>query len=1020
MLSLFARQGVGRMVTGFVAAMAIVSGTLVASSSLSSAAAADPVATTTTLKLNADGTGTVEVTAEGGVTPTNYVDLWIDSTWQKPYTLTNGKATVDLGTQPHGDHQIYVRYREDSTTRSSDAITTWTAPGTVAVNTTTTLKLNPDGTGIVEVTADGVTPTNYVDLWIDSTWQKAYALTNGKANVDLGTQPHGDHQIYVRYRENSTTKSSDAIVAWTAPGTVASPTTTTLKLNADGTGTVQVTAQNGVTPSNYVDLWIDWGWQKAYALTNGKATIDLGTQPQGDHVVYVRYRENSTTQASDAITMWTAPGTVASPTTTTLKLNADGTGTVQVTAQNGVTPTNYVDLWIDSTWQKAYALTGGKANVDLGTQPQGDHVIYVRYRENSTTASSDAIVTWTAPGTVASPTTTTLKLNADGTGTVEVTAQNGVTPTNYVDLWIDWGWQKAYALTNGKATIDLGTQPAGDHVVYVRYRENSTTQASDAITMWTAPGTVAAPTTTTLKMNADGTGTVQVTAQNGVTPTNYVDLWIDSTWQKAYALTGGKADIDVGTQAHGDHVIYVRYRENSTTQASDAITMWTAPGTVASPTTTTLKLNADGTGTVQVTAQNGVTPTNYVDLWIDSTWQKAYALTDGKTTVDLGDLPGGEYQIYVRYRENSTTASSDAVTTHEVTTAEQVPTKTTVTVLPDGTGTIQVTAANKVPTNLVDLWVDDKYKGAYTLTGGKATFELGTRPGGDVPVLARYRPSATDQASQATAVWSVDTAPKPDPADCGVTILKANGQAWTCTFADDFSGTTLDRTKWTPQEIFGSGFNDLACYVDSPENISVSGGALHLTLLKGEPKPCAGHENVVTPYTSGMVSTFHKWSQKYGRFEARVKNTATTASGLHEAFWLWPDSRYPEGQGEWPDNGEIDIAETYSNNPDLIVPFLHSILDLLGSILTGTTQNTAYTCRAQRGVYNTYALEWSPERLEIFVNGHSCLVNTSGDPAFNKRYIMAFTQALGSQGNEVTVDTTVPATMSIDYVHAWS
>ena len=112
---------------------------------------------------------------------------------------------------------------------------------------------------------------------------------------------------------------------------------------------------------------------------------------------------------------------------------------------------------------------------------------------------------------------------------------------------------------------------------------------------------------------------------------------------------------------------------------------------------------------------------------------------------------------------------------------------------------------NKAPTNLVDLWVDDKYKGAYTLTGGKATFELGSRPGGDVPVLARYRPSATDQASQATAVWSVDTAPKPDPADCGVTILKANGQAWTCTFADDFNGTTLDRTKWTPQEIFGSG-----------------------------------------------------------------------------------------------------------------------------------------------------------------------------------------------------------------------
>ena len=921
-----ARQGVGRIVCAAIATCAVVLGILVVPSA---AYAADPVATTTTLKLNADGTGTVEVTAAGGVTPTSVVDLWIDATWQKAYALTNGKANINLGTQSPGDHAIYVRYRENSTTKSSETGAYWTAPGTVQVATTTTLKLNADGTGTVQVTADGVTPSNYVDLWIDGTWQKGYALTAGKANVDLGTQPYGDHQIYVRYRENSTTKSSDAVTYWTAPGTVAVNTTTTLNLNADGTGTVQVTAQNGVTPTNVVDVWIDWTWQKAYALTNGKANINLGTQSPGDHAIYVRYRENSTTKSSETGAYWTAPGTVQVATTTTLKLNADGTGTVQVTA-DGVTPTNYVDLWIDATWQKAYALTNGKANINLGTQSPGDHAIYVRYRENSTTKSSETGAYWTAPGTVQVATTTTLKLNADGTGTVQVTA-------------------------------------------------------------------------------------------DGVTPSNYVDLWIDGTWQKGYALTAGKANIDLGTQPHGDHQIYARYRENSTTKSSETITYWTAPGTVAVATTTTLKVNADGTGTVQVTAEGGVTPTNYVDLWLDSTWQKAYALTAGKTNIDVGTLPGGDHQIYVRYRENSTTKSSDAVTTLAVTTADQVPTKTTLTILPDGTGTIEVTSANKTPTNLVDLWIDGTWQKAYTLTNGKATLALGSRAGGDIPVQARYRPSSTDQTSQDTKVWSVDTAPKPDPAACGATIQKANGEAWTCTFADDFNGTTLDRTKWAPQEIFGSGTtNDLACYVDSPENISVSDGALRLSLIKGEPKPCAGQDNVVTSYTSGMVSTYHKWSQKYGRFEARVKTTATTASGLHEAFWLWPDTRYPEGQGEWPTNGEIDVAETYSNHSDLIVPFLHTVLDTLGSILTGSTANTTYSCRAERGVYNTYTLEWTPDRLEIFVNGRSCLVNTSGNEAFNKRYIMAFTQALGAEGNDVTASTTVPATMSIDYVHAWS
>ena len=104
----------------------------------------------------------------------------------------------------------------------------------------------------------------------------------------------------------------------------------------------------------------------------------------------------------------------------------------------------------------------------------------------------------------------------------------------------------------------------------------------------------------------------------------------------------------------------------------------------------------------------------------------------------------------------------------------------------------------------------------------------------------------------------------------------------------------------------------------------------------------------------------------------------------------------------------------------LVVPFLHSSLDFLGSILTGKDANTTWSCRAARGEYNTYTLEWSAERLEIFVNGNSCLVNTSGNAAFNKRYVMAFTQALGSQDNDQTPDTPVPATMSIDYVRAWS
>ena len=166
--------------------------------------------------------------------------------------------------------------------------------------------------------------------------------------------------------------------------------------------------------------------------------------------------------------------------------------------------------------------------------------------------------------------------------------------------------------------------------------------------------------------------------------------------------------------------------------------------------------------------------------------------------------------------------------------------------------------------------------------------------------------------------------------------------------------------------------------------MSVSGGTLNLSVRKNATAlPCANglpH----TPYRAGMVSTYHLFSQQYGRFEARFKTTATTAPGLQESWWLWPDDRDPLAQLLWPLNGEIDIAETYSVYPDLGIPFLHYGDERQRRADPGH-EHVVELRRAARGVYNTYTLEWTASRLEVFINGHSCLVNTSGDSAFRKQ-----------------------------------
>jgi beta-glucanase (GH16 family) len=287
----------------------------------------------------------------------------------------------------------------------------------------------------------------------------------------------------------------------------------------------------------------------------------------------------------------------------------------------------------------------------------------------------------------------------------------------------------------------------------------------------------------------------------------------------------------------------------------------------------------------------------------------------------------------------------------------------------------------------------------------------------------RVRRSSEDQLFRARAGRSTSrarTVIAKVPADgCGTRPRKADGSYWSCSFADDFTGTALDRTRWVPQTVFATGdaLSGYACYDDDPSVVSVGGGTLNLSVRRNPTAlPCA-NGLPPTPYRAGMVSTYHLFSQQYGRFEARFRTTATAAPGLQESWWLWPDDRDPLAQLVWPLNGEIDVAETYSAYPDLGVPFLHYGDHDNGGPVPGV--NTSWGCTAGRGVFNTFTLEWTASRLEVFVNGHSCLVNTSGDSAFRKHYILDLTQALGTGADAVTAATELPATMNVDYVKVW-
>ncbi|MCW2766425.1 MAG: glycoside hydrolase family 16 protein, partial [Nocardioides sp.] len=129
-----------------------------------------------------------------------------------------------------------------------------------------------------------------------------------------------------------------------------------------------------------------------------------------------------------------------------------------------------------------------------------------------------------------------------------------------------------------------------------------------------------------------------------------------------------------------------------------------------------------------------------------------------------------------------------------------------------------------------------------------------------------------------------------------------------------------------------------------------------------------------------------------------------------------PDDRVATA-AYWPAAGEIDVVETYSTYADLGIPYLHYSAYDNGGPIPGT--NTAWNCVAARGVFNTWTLEWTASYLKVMVNGRTCLVNRSGDAAFQKPYIAAFTQALGAEGNVYDGRAPMSATMQVDYLRVW-
>lgn len=229
-------------------------------------------------------------------------------------------------------------------------------------------------------------------------------------------------------------------------------------------------------------------------------------------------------------------------------------------------------------------------------------------------------------------------------------------------------------------------------------------------------------------------------------------------------------------------------------------------------------------------------------------------------------------------------------------------------------------------------------------------------------------------------------------------------------FFDDFTGSSLDGTKWLAMNEFGrSGNREQQCYVPS-EDVLTAG---YLEIVTAHRSVTCGTQNTASTYASGEVESIATFT--YGTLEYRAEMPG--GQGAWPAVWLLGHNCQPTSPNgtyssacHWPGAGsdEIDVTEIMNDKVTLINQQVHSAWGNPGCKAKGVADVTEN--------FHVYNLVWSPGSIIWKVDGKvTCKVTGSAIPS--QGMFLILNTAVGGIGGGTAIDgSSMPWKMRVQYV----
>ncbi|MCH5198592.1 MAG: glycoside hydrolase family 16 protein [Oscillospiraceae bacterium] len=253
-------------------------------------------------------------------------------------------------------------------------------------------------------------------------------------------------------------------------------------------------------------------------------------------------------------------------------------------------------------------------------------------------------------------------------------------------------------------------------------------------------------------------------------------------------------------------------------------------------------------------------------------------------------------------------------------------------------------------------------------------------------------------------------------------------------FSSEFNDDILDIEYWLPQYLPHCTPN----IAGSSARYKLENGCLNLYIEKDSPDYFGGQPGSVDPdnllwIANGIqtweknhlhpggahmmeVQPFEGYATQYGYFEMRMKMPNTKGGG-YAAWWLigaQDDSQNDETLSN--QNGEIDVLETFFNNPGVFEPKVHPWDD---PDLNEWSSKVKLPGRASKYVneFHTYSFDWRPEGITFYVDGKE-VAQTSESPQYRMCMILSMYINSDFSGWDEP-DNVYPIEWLIDYVRVY-